>query len=396
VGVGKGFSDIALELVSFGSFATFSGAPLASALPPFDPPASTSFLEPPAWGTLTLEAPGFCALAAARAAATLAAAAEGLTAVVEEAALLAVDDVGLVVAELLDLLSPELDLDDVEAGFDGAGVLDIPVAKDGLFETTLLVVADEGLATPGLGLALDVELAFDGCLDTVGVGLGLVAGGREAVEEVGRFGSTLVSTVLVSVGLGLDGLVRGAGGFVDGFVAPFSVDFAASGFLSATLDTCGVGLAGRLVGSGLSAGLAVRPEAPTVDDVGRDPANLGAVDVKGFAGPVLEGAVTDDDLVPATLEVDVVGFEAPVLEAGALTDLLVELFAGLALLVDPWGLPEGLFGLVLEDPGGLEGSLTFESFGSVFTSGVAGSIVILGFTGVGSVVITAGGIWVIS
>ena len=52
--------------------------------------------------------PGFCALAAARAAATLAAAADGLTAAVEEVTLLAVDDVGLVVSELLDLLNPEL------------------------------------------------------------------------------------------------------------------------------------------------------------------------------------------------------------------------------------------------------------------------------------------------
>jgi len=328
-------------------------------------------------------------LAAARAAATLAAAAEGLTAVVDAAALLAVDDVGLVVAELLDLLSPELDFDDEEAGFGGGWVLDVPVAEDGLFVTTLLVVADKGLATPGLGLALDVELAFDGCLDTVGVGLGLVAGGRGAVEEVGRLGSTLVSWVLVSVGLG--GLVCGAGGFVDAFNAPFFVDFAVSGFLSATLNTCGVGLAGRLVGSGLSAGLAVRAEAPTVDDASREPANLGAVEGNGFNGPVLEGAVTDDDLLPAALEVDVVGFEAPVLETGALADLLVELFAGLALLVDPWGLPEGLFGLVLEDPGGLVGSLTSISFGSDLVSGVAGSMVILGLTGDGSVVTMVGG-----
>ena len=163
--------------------------------------------------------PGFCALAAARAAATLAAAADGLTAVVEEVALLAADDVGLVVAELLDLLNPELDLDDVDAGFDGAGVLEIPVADDGLLAAALLVVADEGFDTPGLGRALDVELAFDACLDTVGVGLGLVAGGRGAVEEVGRFGSGLVSKVLVSVGFGLDGLVLGAGHFVDSLVA---------------------------------------------------------------------------------------------------------------------------------------------------------------------------------
>jgi len=282
-----------------------------------------------------LGTPGFCALAAARAAATLAAAADGLTDVVEEVTLLAVDDVGLVVAELLDLLNPELDLDDVDAGFDGAGVLEIPVADDGLLAAALLVVADEGFDTPGLGRALDVELAFDACLDTVGVGLGLVAGGRGAVEEVGRFGSGLVSKVLISVGLGLDGLVLGAGGFVDGFVAPFSVDFTTSGFLSATFDTWVVGLAGRLVGSGLSAGLAVRPDAPTVDDVGRDPDDLGGADVEGFTGPVLDGAVTDDDFAPATLEVDVVGFETPVLETGALPDLLVVLFAGLALLVVP-------------------------------------------------------------
>jgi len=51
-----------------------------------------------------------------------------------------------------------------------------------------------------------------------------------------------------------------------------------------------------------------------------------------------------------------------------------------------------LFGLGLEDPGGLAGSLTFESLGSVLISGVAGSMVILGFTGVGSVVIMVGGI----
>ena len=101
------------------------------------------------------------------------------------------DDVGLVVAELLDLLNPELDLDDVDAGFDGAGVLVTP-ADDGLLAATLLVVADEAFDTPGLGRALDVELAFDACLDTVGIGLGLVAGDRGAVEEVGRFGSGLV------------------------------------------------------------------------------------------------------------------------------------------------------------------------------------------------------------
>lgn len=179
---------------------------------------------------------------------------------------------------------------------------------------------------------------------------------------------------------------------MDGLVAPFSVDFTTSGFLSPLFDTWVAGLAGRFIGSGLSAGLTERPDAPTLDDVGRDPDDLGGADDEGFAGPVLDGAVTDDDFVPAILEVDVVGFETPVLETGALTDLLVVPFAGLALLVVPRGLPEGLFGLGLEDPGGLADSLTFESFGSVLISGVAGSMVILGFTGVGSVVFMVGGI----
>ena len=53
----------------------------------------------------------------------------------------------------------------------------------------------------------------------------------------------------------------------------------------------------------------MRPDAPTVEDVGHDPDDLGCAYVEGFAGPVLDGAVTD-----ATLEVDVVGFETPVLE----------------------------------------------------------------------------------
>ena len=51
-----------------------------------------------------------------------------------------------------------------------------------------------------------------------------------------------------------------------------------------------------------------------------------------------------------------------------------------------------MYGLGLEDPGGLADSSTFESFSSVLISGVAGSMVILGFTGVGSVVFMVGGI----
>ena len=101
---------------------------------------------------------------------------------------------------------------------------------------------------------------------------------------------------------------------MDGLVAPFSVDFTTSGFLSPLFDTWVAGLAGRFIESGLSAGLTERPDAPTLDDVGRDPGDLRGADDEGFAGPVLDGAVTEDDFIPAILEVDVVGFETPVFE----------------------------------------------------------------------------------
>ena len=114
-------------------------------------------------------------MAAALAAATRDAAAVGFTAVVEAAALLAVvDDEGLVVAELLDLLSPVPVL---------VGAVDALGAAPGagLLAATLLVVAVVVLDTAGLGLALEVELALDGCLDTCSA-TELVAGGREPIE----------------------------------------------------------------------------------------------------------------------------------------------------------------------------------------------------------------------
>lgn len=152
---------------------------------------------------------------------------------VEAAALLAGVEEGLVVAELLDLLNPVLDLVAVEATFGAAGALVAP--GTGLLLASLLVVAVVVLATAGLGRALDVELALDGCLDTVGVGRALVAGGRGAVEEVGRFGgSDLVSAILLSVGLGLDGIVLGTVDLGAGLAGPFSVGLVARGFLSAT------------------------------------------------------------------------------------------------------------------------------------------------------------------
>jgi len=215
--------------------ASFSSVPFGLPSSVFVSFLFTSFFVPEGIFPLGI---GFDDLAAALAAATLAAAADGLTAVVEVTALLAVDDAGLFVAELLDLLIPELAFEEVEAGLDG--VLTSPLVEDCLLvEGLLLVVADDDVfATPGRGgRALEVELALDGCLDTVGVGLGLVTGGRTVVEEVGRFGSTLVSGALFSVGLGLDGLDLGTGGLVDGFVVPFSVGLVASGFLSAALDT---------------------------------------------------------------------------------------------------------------------------------------------------------------
>ena len=54
------------------------------------------------------------------------------------------------------------------------------------------MVTDEGFDTPGLGRALDVELASTprppATKPRQGIGLGLIAEGRGAVEEVGRFG----------------------------------------------------------------------------------------------------------------------------------------------------------------------------------------------------------------
>jgi len=249
-------------------------------------------------------------LAAALAAATRDAAAVGFTAVVEAAALLAVvDDEGLVVAELLDLLSPVPVL---------VGAVDALGAAPGagLLAATLLVVAVVVLDTAGLGLALEVELALDGCLDTVvlPLALDLVAGGRGAVEEVGRFGgSDLVSAVLISVCFGLDGMVLGTVGFVVGLAGPFSDGLVARGFLSVVRAVDVKGLVGRFaasVGLVVSAagfvGLVVllaRPTgllaseglglAPTVEEVGLDPADLGAVVVVGF-DPGLAVAPTAD------------------------------------------------------------------------------------------------------
>jgi len=303
------------------------------------------------WGTLALAAPDFWTLAAALAAATLAAAAVGLTAVVEFAALLAVDEEGLVVAELLDLLNPELDFDEVDAALGAAGALGATLAV-GLLETSLFVVAVILLGTVGLGLVPDVELALDGCLETVGVALDLVAGGRGAVVEVGRFGgSVLVSTALLSADLGLDGMVLGTVGLVVGFADPFSAGLAAKGFLSVILVDCVVavaGLAGRLVASpDFSAGLvALAAAASTVDEAGLVPAALETVEGAGLAGPVLEEAeVEDDGLDPAGLGAAVAGFVVPVL--GAATA------AGLGVVLFTWARP----GLVVARGGALPGVL---------------------------------------
>ena len=193
---------------------------------------------------LVLATPGFDALAAALALATLSAAADGFTAE-EVAALLAVAD-GLVVAELLDLLKP-VDLVVVEdVGLGVAAALAVPATGLFVVEATLFVV-EVVLGTEGLGLALEEELALDGCLDTVGllVALDLVAGGRGVADEVGRFGGS----VLVSAGLGLDGMVLGTAGFAVGLVGPFSAGLAASGFLSVPRAVVFKGLVGRLAAS---------------------------------------------------------------------------------------------------------------------------------------------------
>jgi len=231
-------------------------------------------------------------LAAALAAATLAAAADGFTAVVELAALLAVDDEGRVVAELLDLLNPELDLDEVEdGGLLVAGGLAGPLP--GFVDASLLVVAVvDAFVTAGLGLALEVELALEGCLDTVvvvvvGVGRGLAAAGRGAVDDVGRFGSVLVSAAALATGFGLDGLGLGRGVLAGGLATPFSVGLVARGFLSPTLAACCGCFTVRFSPSvGFSVVVLVgRAAAPTVEELGLvDPADLGAVEPVELVG----------------------------------------------------------------------------------------------------------------
>lgn len=227
-------------------------------------------------------------MAAALAAATLAAAADGFTAVVELAALLAVDDEGRVVAELLDLLNPELDLDEVEdGGLLVAGGLAGPLP--GFVDASLLVVAVvDAFVTAGLGLALEVELALEGCLDTVvvgvGVGRGLAAAGRGAVDDVGRFGSVLVSAAALATGFGLDGLGLGRGVLAGGLATPFSVGLVARGFLSPTLAACCGCFTVRFSPSvGFSVVVLVGRAA--VEELGLvDPADLGAVEPVELVG----------------------------------------------------------------------------------------------------------------
>lgn len=320
-------------------------------------------------------------MAAALAAATLAAAAEGLTAVVELAALLAVDDEGRVVAELLDLLNPELDFDEVE---DGGLAGPLP----GFVDASLLVVAVvvDALVTAGLGLALEVELALEGCLDTVvvvGVGRGLVAAGRGAVEDVGRFGSVLVSAATPATGLGLDGLVLGAGVLAGGLATPFSVGLVARGFLSPTLAVCCGCFTGRFKPS---AGFSVvdlvgRAAAPTVEELGLAPAGLGAEEeLVGLLGPALAVGLV------------VAAFPAVTAPAGLVVVLLAVL--GPALLLATF--PVVLLGEVLDEPSVEATPLLFGLVVGLdwgLMSGVGGSTDILGaFAGVGGSTVMLGGV----
>lgn len=295
---------------------------------------------------------------------------------VELAALLAVDDVGRVVAELLDLLNPELDLDEVvDGGLVVGGGLVGPLP--GFVDASLLVVAVvpdvDALVTAGLGLALEVELALEGCLDTVlGVGRGLAAAGRGAVDDEGRLGSVLVSAATLPTGLDLDGLVLGIvvrGVLGGGLATPFSVGLVARGFLSPILgDCCGcftVRLKASVVFSVVV--LVGRAAAPTVEELGLDPDDLGAVELVGLLGPTFAVGLVVAAL-PAAAE-----------PAG----LVVVLFAvlGPALLLSAF--PVDLLGEVFEEP-------SFEAAPFLFVVvvgldwGVGGSTDILGgFDGVG-------------
>jgi len=94
----------------------------------------------------------------------------------------------------------------------------------------------------------------------------------------------------------------------------------------------------------------VRPEAPTVDELGLGPVDLGTVLVVELLGPVLE----DFEVTPTEAFVaGTVDFVAPVLEIGGVgLEVVLLTWLGPALLVEAWGFPEGLLEDTLAEPPG--------------------------------------------
>merc|ERR1719318_2293738 len=192
--------------------------------------------------------------------------------------------------------------------------------------------------------------------------------------------------VLGTVDLGLDGMVLGTVDLGAGLAVPFSVGFVARGFLSATLVVCVEGFVGRLVASDtFSPGLVPRLAAPTVEEVGLEPADLGTDVAAGLVGPVLAEApdVEEVGLEPAALEAVAVDFVAPALAVAPTAGFGVVLLTwdGPALLVDGVLLVD-LVGLDLAEPGAVlapvVGPLGVAVFDLVEFSGVGGSTAMLG------------------
>lgn len=100
----------------------------------------------------------------------------------------------------------------------------------------------------------------------------------------------------------------------------------------------------------------MRPEAPTVDELGLGPVDLGTVLVVELLGPVLEVfevTPTEEGFGPVAFAAGTVDFVAPVLEIGGVgLEVVLLTWLGPALLVEAWGFPEGLLEDTLAEPPG--------------------------------------------
>lgn len=248
--------------------------------------------------------PSLETLAASLAAATLAAAAVGFAAVVEVVVLPAV--VGLEVAELLDLLRLVLCLFTLGVlELEDAGELGVPEIV--LFIPTRLDVPTVDLTAGGLGRTPEEELAFDACLDTAGVDLTLVEGGRDKVvdeEEVGRLETSVFTSDLSLPTLDLDGIVLKTA--VRVVAPPLSDDLELRGFRSVRRFATGADFVAFFTGSTTFSLLAVTLERlvdglEDTDEVDGREMTLDVVDVALLTTDLLAAVVVDDPLTAAGL-----------------------------------------------------------------------------------------------